>query len=121
MINDEDKKRNKMNILVLNKELIDVKEKKEIIKSKDLISPQNNENMEIFDYKINLNKYTNLYILDNLLLDQFKKNMDREKIICEICKEKNKNEKNNNIYYRCNTCNINICSLCQSKHKKNIK
>ena len=62
MINDEDKKRNKMNILILNKELIDVKGKKEIIKSKDLISPQNNENMEIYDYKINLNKYTFIYI-----------------------------------------------------------
>ena len=47
--------------------------------------------------------------------------MDREKIICEICKENNKKEKNNNAYYRCNTCNINICSLCQSKHKKKHK
>ena len=53
-LNAEDKKRNKMSVLVFESEF-EVKEK-DIIKSKNIICPECKENikMDIIDYKINL-------------------------------------------------------------------
>ena len=113
--NSEDKKRNKMNILVLEKEM--EKKDKDIIKSKNIICPECKENikMEIKDYKINLFDCKNGHKFENLLLNQFEEtqNIDRLKIICDICKKNN-----NNIFYKCLTCKNNICSFCESNHNK---
>ena len=43
------------------------------------------------------------------------------KIICDICKKNNKSISYNNIFYICNTCNINICLLCKSNHDQSHK
>ena len=40
------------------------------------------------------------------------------KIICDICKENNKNNDPNNEFFVCNTCNINIFPLCIPLHDK---
>ena len=55
MINSEDKKRNKMNILIFKNEIKE-KELKDIIKSKDIICPIFGESVkiDIKDYKITL-------------------------------------------------------------------
>ena len=40
------------------------------------------------------------------------------KIICDICKNVNKANSYNNIFYICNKCNKYICPLCNSNHEK---
>ena len=106
--NNEDKKRKKMNILVYDTE-IEIKEKDIIIK------------MEIKDYKINLYGCKNKHRIENILLNEFEEtqNIDRLNIICDICKKNNKSISYNNIFYKCITCNKNICPLCKSNHNNN--
>ena len=122
MINKEDKKRNKMSILVTKKENIDKEEENDIIKSKDIICPKCGESirMDIIDYKITLYECKNGHKIENILLDKFvnTQKIDRAKIKCEICKEKNKSIIYNNNFYRCITCKKNICQLCKLNHDK---
>ena len=47
--------------------------------------------------------------------------IDISKIVCDECKEKNKGEAKNNEFYKCITCNINLCTLCKTKHDNNHK
>ena len=47
--------------------------------------------------------------------------IDESKIICDNCEGKDKNKKsevNNNLFYKCYTCKINLCPLFANKHKK---
>ena len=111
IINEEDKKRNIMNILVNeNKETI-IEEN--IIKSKEIICPKCYENIliKVNEYKINLNNCKNNHNINNILLNEYEKivNIDISKIICDNCKIKNKSNTYNNEFYRCNICKINIC------------
>ena len=119
--NDEDKRRKKMNIIVFDN-LIETK-KTEIIKSKNIICPECKENirMNINEYKINLLKCKNGHNKENILLDEFEEtqNINLTDIICNICKNNNKSISYDNIFYKCLTCNINICPLCKSSHDKN--
>ena len=115
MINKEDKKRNKMSILVYKNEFVGNEEENDIIKSKEIICPKCRENirMDISEYKIVLNECKNGHKIENILLDKFEdtQKIDRVKIKCEICKDNNKSNVYNNIFYRCNTCKKNICPL----------
>ena len=117
MINLEDKKRNKLNILVFKNEFMNGN-----IKSKSIICPKCKESirMNIVDYKINLFECKNGHKIEKILLDKFEKtqNIDGIQIKCELCKEYNKSNTHNNIFYRCYTCKMNICPLCQSNHDK---
>ena len=72
MMNSEDKKINKMNILVNENDNDDTIENN-IVKSKDIICPKCKENikMDIIDYKINLFEYKNGDKIDNILLNKF--------------------------------------------------
>ena len=91
--NADDKKRNKMSILVYD-------EKKEnnqnLEKSKNLICPYCKENirMLIKDYKITLYDCKNDHKINNILLNEFEKTqyIDESKIICQSCKNTNKSE-----------------------------
>jgi len=118
IINEEDKRRNIMNILVNENNETIIKENK--IESKEIICPKCNENIliKIDEYKINLFNCKNNHNIDNILLNEYKNNIDISKIICNICKIYNKNNTYNNAFYRCNTCKINICPLCKSNHSK---
>ena len=119
--NSEDKRRKKMNIIVFDN-LIEIKEK-EIIKSKNIICPECKENirMNINEYKIDLFKCKNGHNIKDILLNEFEEtqNIDLTDIICNICKNNNKSISYDNIFYKCLTCNINICPLCKSSHDKN--
>ena len=119
--NNVDKNRKKMNILVYDTE-IEIKEK-DIIKSNNIICPECKENikMEIKDYKINLYGCKNKHRIENILLNEFEEtqNIDRLNIICDICKNNNKSISYNNIFYKCITCNKNICPLCKLNHNNN--
>ena len=44
-------------------------------------------------------------------------NINITNIICEKCKVKNKANSPNNEFYRCLTCNTNLCLLCKSIHQ----
>ena len=101
IVNNEDKIRKKMSFIVFDN-LIETKDK-DIIKSNEIICPECKENirMNINEYKINLLKCKNGHN------------------ICNICKNNNKSISYDNIFYKCLTCNINICPLCKSSHDKN--
>ena len=66
-INSEDKKRNKMSILVFENE-IELK-KNDIIKSGNIICPECKENikMDIINYKINIYECKNKHKMENIL------------------------------------------------------
>ena len=117
--NEIDKERNKMNILVYENNKT-IKENKII--SKEFICPEcdNNILIDIKDYKINY-KCKNEHIKNNILINEYIKTqiIDISKIICNECKEKNKNNTYNNEFYQCLNCNINLCPLCNSNHDKN--
>ena len=125
IINEEDKKRNKMCILVYKNEFIDNEGENEIIKSKEIICPKCGESirMDIINYKIRLYECKNGHKIENILLDKFEdtQKIDRVKIRCELCQDNNMSNVYNKIFYRCNTCKKNICPICQSKHDRSHK
>ena len=88
MINSEDKKRNKMNILVFSNESTN---NDNIVKSKDVICPICGESirMDIINYKIKLSQCKNNHTIDNMLLDEFEETqkIDNSNIKCELCNE----------------------------------
>ena len=116
----EDKTKNKMNIIVLENKLESDLEKKVIIKSKNIICPECKENikMEIKNFKINLYECQNGHKMENILLNEFEylQNKDLNSRKCDIC-----NKINNDNFYKCLTCNNNICPLCTSNHCKDHK
>ena len=121
--NSEDKKRNKMNILVVEAELpMPLKSEETIIKSKNIVCPECKEDIKfgIEDYVINLFECKNKHDIDNIFLDEFDstQNINISKIICEICGKYNKGNVYKNIFYRCNTCKKNLCPICNSIHDK---
>ena len=123
MINSEDKKRNKMNILVFKNEIEEEKEEqKNIIKSKDIICPECSESIkfQIIDYKIKLSECKNGHTIDKILLNEFEKTqyINNKKIKCELFNNNNKSISYNKIFYKCLECKKNICSLCKSNHDK---
>jgi len=44
--------------------------------------------------------------------------IDESKIICDICKTNDKANSYKNVFYRCNNCKKNLCTLCKSNHDK---
>jgi len=117
--NEIDRKRNKMNIIVNNGNINEIKE----IISKDIICPVCRENIfiNIKDFKINFYGCKNGHKINNILINKYEsiQKIDLSKIKCNECNENNKGNTHNNKFYICNTCNKNICPLCKSKHDKN--
>ena len=118
LANEIDKKRNISNILVV--EINKTNENIKLIKSNEIICPQCKENVLINfkGYKINLINCKNGHNTNDLSFEDYdnSQNIDISKIICEFCKEKNKGDTYNNEFYKCNTCDKNICPLCKTKH-----
>ena len=121
---EKDNERKKMNVLVYDKE----KEENRknigyLVKSKEIICPECNENILINfkNYKINLCECRNGHIKNNILFEEFENNqkIDLSKIKCDKCKEKNINNIYNNEFYICNSCEMNLCQLCKSNHNQN--
>ena len=115
--NENDKGRNKMNVLV-NEDTNPLPPK--LSKSKDIICPTCGENILISfkNYRISLLDCKNGHIIENLSFKDFesKQKIDESKIGCEECKENNKSKSFNNSFYRCNFCKKNLCPRCKSKH-----
>ena len=79
--------------------------------------------MDIIDYKINLHDCKNGHKIENILLDHFENTqfINTINIKCELCKNADKSNSYNNIFYRCLKCKINLCPICKIKHDKNHK
>ena len=118
--NKDDKLRNKMNIVVNDKNYSELNSP--IKKSKDIICPKCFENIKINieDYNVFLYDCKNAHEIENISLNEFEETqkVDISKIKCNICKETNKNETSNNIFYRCNSCQKNLCPICKYSHDK---
>ena len=121
--NPEDKKRNKMNILVVEDEIPEPPQQDYIIKSNNIICPECKENIKfnIEDYVINLFECKNKHDKDNIFLDKFDstQNINISEIICQNCRKYNKGNVHNNIFYKCNICKKDLCPICYSNHDKN--
>ena len=119
IINDNNINKIKILVNLINKENNNSK----FIKSKDIICPECKESIriKIEDYKIKLYECKNKHIINNILLEEYEDTqyIDISKVICELCKERNKGNSYDNIFYRCNICKINICPICKLKHDKN--
>ena len=114
-----DKQDKKLRVLVDILE-IDTDKKPVIIKSKDIICPICKEHCRIAteNFKIKLFDCTNNHIINRLKIVDFPKTQEINitEIICGKCKIRNKGHSENNDFYRCLTCKLNLCLLCRSNH-----
>jgi len=92
------------------------------IKSKQVICPVCGEaaQIKIKNYKIYIYKCKYHHKTKELNLNEFETSqiINESKIICGKCKEKDKEITYNNLFYICNTCNLNLCPLCKANHNK---
>ena len=93
--------------------------------SKVIVCPFCNEIclINLNDYRITFSNCKNGHIFSNIMFDEFFdfQKIDESKIICDNCEGEDKNKKsevNNNLFFKCLICNINLCPLCKDKHKK---
>ena len=119
-ISQSNKENKKLKILVQLIERTTIIE--QFAKSKDIICPECKEPCRIKtdNFKISLfgcikNHTKTLKIKD--FIDSQKINISNIK--CEKCKIKNKGNCPNNEFYKCLTCNTNICLLCKPIHQSN--
>ena len=92
-------------------------------KAKNIICPECNENIKI-DIKnngINLFGCKNNHMINNISLNEFEKTqmINLNEIKCGICKEKSKANSENNEFYKCYECNLNLCPSCKQEHDNN--
>jgi hypothetical protein len=118
------KNKERMNILVYDKNSTYINKNERIIKSKDIICLKCGEicRIKIINYKIKINECKNNHEYNNILLNEFDntQNINECKIICNNCNN-NKSKTYNNKFYICGECNINLCPICKSKHNKEHK
>ena len=120
IINNIDKERKEMNIIVYDYNNTIIEER--IIKSKDIICKECKKNIKIKIDNYRYNIYGCKHERNNIKIKEFENSQEinESKIICEICNENNKGNAYNNEFYRCIICNKNICPLCKIKHNHNI-
>ena len=118
--NQIDLERGEMNILVYlvyesNKKSF--KNNNIIVRSKEIICPECDENcrISIKDYKVKTYECKNGHQIDDMLLNEFYNTqfISESKIICSICK---KSKANGNKFSKCLQCKNNICFFCKLSH-----
>ena len=119
--NTYDKQRKVMSILVYTNESI-ISSKGGLIKSKEIICPNCKENCLISfdDYNIHLYQCKNEHSFNNISFKEFdnNQNINENEIKCYNCNN-TKYKSYNKQFYRCLTCKINLCPLCNQKHNTN--
>ena len=92
IINSDDKKRKKMNILVYSLNEKDINQNKQSTNGEQTICPKCGENAKIKfkDYHITIHGCKNNHITENILLEQYQNTqiIDENKIICGLQKRK---------------------------------
>ena len=118
--NQEEKRKNKMNILVSSYEN-ENNENNNFEISKDIICPKCGECclIKIKDYKITLCECKNGHDLNDLSFENFEKSqqIDLQKIKCDNC-DNNRSKVFQNSFYKCLSCKKNLCPLCKEIHNK---
>ena len=111
-----DIKGKKINISVHDNE---EKNKSEEIISNELICPECFDNiiLTLDNYKVNY-KCSNNHSEKQMDIKKYEclQKINLSKIKCESCKKYTKYTTNNNEFYFCNICNINLCPSCKSNH-----
>ena len=113
--NEEDLRKNKMNISVYEKYILT----QNANDYKDIICPECGDSILINfnNYKISLSECKNGHKINNIFLENFKKTQIEDyNISCKNCNNRNLNDIK---FYRCFTCGINICKKCKGFHDNN--
>ena len=91
-----------------------------IVKSNEIICKTCKENSKIAvdNYHIILFGCKNGHKIDNIKFNEFAQTqyINLSKIICDVCKERNKGNSYKKQFYRCLTCKGNICLMCKENH-----
>ena len=121
--NQIDKERNEMSVLVNENTNTVINENK--TKSKDIICPKCGEVclINFNNYKIKLFECKNNHETNNILINDYNNTqiINENNIICGICNKYNKSITYNKQFYKCLTCNKNLCPICKSNHSNNHK
>ena len=92
-----------------------------IIKSKDIICPICREScrIKVENYKIKLFGCINQHTTNNIKIKDFPntQKINISKLVCNKCKIKNRGDSYKNEFYKCLTCNQNLCLLCKTSHE----
>ena len=123
--NNEDKQRNSMNIIVNNIININNINNEGKIKSKEIICPRCKEicRMSIINFKIIFYECKNGHKVNNIFLEDFNNTqmINELEIICNNCNENNKYDSYKKQFFKCLTCDKNLCVLCNQRHKEEHK
>ena len=97
-----------------------------IIASDNIICPKCKEVARIYiqDGYINIIGCKNRHVTSDISLEQFEElqKIDLSQIICDECKIRNKYKAYDGKFYKCLSCDKNLCEICKSsKHNKNHK
>ena len=115
-----DKESNEIKIMVLKSEVMN-SESLSKKKSKQVICPTcgGPAQIKIKNYKISIYECENQHKKDDLNLDEFVNSqfINEKNIICDECKYNTKEDSYNNKFFFCNNCKLNLCPLCNIKHK----
>ena len=91
--------------------------------SNEIICPTCKENtlINLRDFQIDLHGCKNRHKIENISLYEFENSqkIDLSTIICDECRINNRSNSYNHKFYFCNTCEKNLCPVCESKHDKN--
>jgi len=121
LMSTENKNQNKM-VILANTTDDGERTESSIIQSKCVICPECYEpcRIELNNYKIKLYDCINGHTSENMRLVNFKTSqmIDQKKILCDICKNQNIFGTYQHQFFKCVTCNKNICPLCRSVHDK---
>ena len=116
IITEDDKKKNKMEIKVV--EICELDE----IKIKEIKCPKCDENtfLNFSNYKINLKNCKNGHCMNKILINDFMKTQNTDtsasKIIyCSLCSRRSSYQSS---FFICFSCNKNLCVSCKEKHNK---
>ena len=122
ILNFDDKSRKKMDVLAYNMLEESGVNKSIIKKSKQIICPTCGESakIKIKNCKLSICECKLHHNKDFLDINEFKSSqlINESTIICGKCKERNKGNTYNNVFYVCNSCKLNLCPLCQYTHNK---
>ena len=115
---------NEMTVLVYSIEEPPGPDPNSIIASDNIICPKCKEvaRISIQDGYINIIGCKNRHVTSDISLEQFEElqKIDLSQIICDECKIRNKYKAYDGKFYKCLSCDKNLCEICKSsKHNKN--
>ena len=70
------------------------------------------------DFQLNITCCENNHYFNDILINKFSKTQ-KIKLLCNNCKSENMSSIEDNIFFRCYTCSINLCQRCKDIHKNN--